>query len=221
MQPCNDRVAQFRPLVNRNFRLYVGNLARRARSPAAADSQPCASPGPEGGGREGAGRIPGRAAHHPKNGHPKRRGAARTMRRRSRRPRSGGRTTGAGERSPERRSTSADDRRTGKAATATDRRGPRPQTRGEPPAPGGAKPRKGKASDKGSAAGHGPTTRGGPGPAGAQRGRAAARSGPSANTAATTTEPRHLHHRRAISARDEAPPDGEAQRGGPQAAEAP
>ena len=114
-----------------------------------------------------------------------------------------------------------DDRRTGKAATATDRRGPRPQTRGEPPAPGGAKTRKGKASDKGSAAGHGPTTRGGPGPAGAQRGRAAARSGPSANTAATTTEPRHLHHRRAISARDEAPPGGEAQRGGPQAAEAP
>lgn len=55
MQPCNDRVAQFRPLVNRDFRLYVGNLARRARSPAAAERNPAPPPARRAGDGRGRG----------------------------------------------------------------------------------------------------------------------------------------------------------------------
>ena len=55
MQPCNKRVAQFMPLVNRYFRLYVGNLARRARSPAAADRNPAPPPARRAGDGRGLG----------------------------------------------------------------------------------------------------------------------------------------------------------------------
>ena len=55
MQPCNDRVAQFRPLVNRDFRLYVGNLARRARNPAAAERNPAPPPARRAGDGRGRG----------------------------------------------------------------------------------------------------------------------------------------------------------------------
>ena len=150
------------------------------------------------------------------------------------RAQSGGEAAAPGPPEPERR---ADNRRGGAkpGAAQHDRRRPahresrdrdRPARAAPADARRAARPgrraaRKGKASDKGSAAGHGPTTTEGRD----RRGHSGAAPPPAAGRAQTPGRPpeeaRHLHHRRAISARDEAPPGGEAQRGGPQADEAP
>ena len=183
-------------------------------------SVPCASPGPEGGGRRGWAKpttrsaLPQERPPQATGGRAQSGGEAAAPGPRSR---SGGRTTGAGERSPERRSTTEDDRRTGKAATATDRRGLCPQTAESRPS--AARRRAGEGQRQGKRRRARPTTTEGRD----RRGHSWAAPPPAAGRAQTPGRPpeeaRHLHHRRAISARD-----GAARRRGtarrPQAAEA-
>ena len=101
MQPCNDRVAQFRPLVNRDFRLYVGNLARRARSPAAAERNPALPPARRAGDGRGMGETHDAQRTTPRTATPSDGGP---------RAQSGGEAAAPGPPEPERR---ADNRRGG------------------------------------------------------------------------------------------------------------